>query len=378
MSTHATISAVMADNTIMMTRVNYDGYLDHTGRALMKYFNNLDSISKLFTSEARTIDLDTGEVEFYEENDYYPRQLNTIFDWYKLMPEEEYNYIFVNGKWFLYSPAKLIRLQGEDEYDAPLLGDAQIVPDCIAYDDELMKEIRTQRTKSLMALTQTALEPIDGRCSLGLYDTLHIRITGDFNLDYDLDSDLWRYPFYNGVGLAYIIYNSVVKHYEEMAKGKQCAFKKEDVETVTKVMYLWDKIKGFDRAKTVLFDDDYLHYFLDALGGMDTDYYASEIQYHKKGYVLKKIDDLIASLSVEDKDDILRVFKTESDWDKHISAAPALDYKNNMEKYGVPYKDMKEELEKDENYIKMCKHRDQAAIMCRESFMDQVSELVKR
>ena len=278
----------------------------------------------------------------------------------------------------MYSPAQLVRLQGEDEYETPLLGDAQITPDCIAYDDELMKKIRTQQKKSLMALTQTALEPIDGRCSLGLYDALHIRVMGDFNLEYSLDSDLWRYPFYNGTGLAYIIYNSVVKHYEEAAEEKQCAFKKEDVETVTKVMYLWGKIKGFDRAKTVLFDEDYLHYFLDALAGQDTDYYASEIEYHKKGYVLKKIDNLIASLSIEDKDDILRVFKTESDWDTHISAAPVFDYKANMEKYGVPYKDMKEELEKDENYIKMCKHRDQAIIMCREAFMDQVSELVKR
>ena len=377
MSTHATISAVMGDNTVMMTRINYDGYLDYTGRVLLKYFNDLDSISKLMSSEVRAIDLDNGEINFYERNDYYPQKLNTIFDWYKLMPDEEYNYIFVGGRWFLYSPAKLVPLQDEDEYEAPLLGDAQITPDYIAYDDELVKKIRVQKTKSLMALTQTALEPIDGHCSLGFYDTLRVRVAGNFNLEYDLDSDLWRYPFYNGTGLAYIIYSSVVKHYEEAAEEKQCAFKKEDMETVAKVMYLWDKIKGFDRAKTVLFGKDYLHYFLDALGGMDTEYYASSIQDHKKGYVLAKIDDLIDSLSENDKDDILHVFKKESDWDKHISARPVLDYKNNMEKYGVPYKNMKEELEKDERYIKMREHRDQAMVMCRKSFMDQVSELVK-
>lgn len=399
MSTHATISAVMDDNTVMMTRVNYNGYLDHTGRALLKYFNDFDSVSKLVNAgEAGTIDLDTGTVECYDQtidlatgtvecydqNKYYPRQLNSIFDWYKAMPEEEYNYIFVDGKWFLYSPAKLVPLQDEDEYDGTLVGEAQIVPKEILNDDKLMKKISIQQTKTLMGLTQKALEPIDGHCShcsIDLYDLLRVRVTGNFNLDYYLDADILRYPFYNRVGLAYAIYDSVTKRYEKAAKKKQCAFKKEDVGTVAKVIYLWDKIIGFDRAKHVYFDEDYLHYFLDALGGVDTELSASKIQVHKKGYVLKKIDALIASMSDEDKDDILRVFKKSSSWlswDTQISARPVFDYKNNLEKYGTGYKDMKEELEKDELYVKMRDLRDQAAFMCRESFVRQVSKLIKR
>lgn len=368
----------MADNTVMMTRINYDGYLDYTGRALLKYFNNLDSIGKLFASEVRAIDLDNGEINFYEQNDYYPQQLNTIFDWYKLMPDEEYNYIFVNGQWFLYSPAKLVRLQDENEFEAPLLGEAQIMPEWIAYNDDLIKKIRRQQTNQLAALTQKALAPIDGHVSLGRFDALHVRVMGDFNLDFDLDSDLWRYPFYDGAGLAYIIYNSIVKHYEEAAKEKQCAFKKEDMETVVKVLSYWNKIKGFDRAKNVLFANDYLHYFLDALAGLDADYYKSEIEYHKKGYVLEKINTLIDSISEADKKAILNVFKKESSWDNHISAKPVFDYMDNMEKYGVGYKDMTEELEKDKHYVKMRGLYDQAMVMCREAFMDQVLELVKR
>lgn len=377
MSTHATIAAVMNDNTVTMTRINYDGYLDYTGRTLLKYFNNLDSISKLFASELRAIDLDTGEINFYDRNDYYPQKLNTIFDWYKLMPDEEYNYIFVGGQWFLYSPAKLVRLQDETEFEAPLLGEAQITPEWIICDDELTKKIRRQKTKTMLALTQKALIPIDGYISLGRFDALHVRVMDDFNLDFDLDSDLWRYPFYDGAGLAYIIYNSVVKHYEDAAKEKQCAFKKEDIATVVKVVNYWNKIKGFDRAKTVLFANDYLHYFLDALAGLDTDYYASEIEYHKKGYVLKKINDLISSMSEADKKAILSVFKKESSWDNHISAKPVFDYMNNMEKYGTGYKDMTEILEKDKRYVKMRNLRDKAMVMCREAFMDQVLELVK-
>lgn len=378
MSTHATIAAVMADNTITMTRINYDGYLDYTGRVLRKYFNNLDSISKLFASEVRAIDLDTGEINFYERNDYYPQKLNSIFEWYKLMPDEEYNYIFVNNQWFLYSPAKLVPLQDEDEYTSLALGEAQIMPEWIAYNDDLTKKIRRQQTKTLMALTQKALAPIDGHVRLGRFDALHVRVLGDFNLDYDLDSDLWRYPFYDGAGLAYIIYNSVVKHYEEAAKEKQCTFKKEDIKTVALVINYWNKIKGFDRAKNVLFGSDYLHYFLDALAGLSADYYESEIEYHKKGYVLEKINNLIDSINDDDKKAILQVFKKESDWDSHISAKPVFDYVDNMEKYGVGYKDMEEELEKDERYVKMRNLRDQAMVMCRESFMDQVLELVKR
>lgn len=378
MSTHATIAVVMDGNSIMMNRVNFDGYLDHTGRVLLKYFNDSASASKLAsTNEVRTIDLDTGKLECYEPNEYYPRQLGNIFDWYKLMPAEEYNYIFVDGKWFLYSPAKLIPLQDEDEYDAPLLGQAQIVPNEIQADSQLMEKIHYQRNKSLMALTQQALTPIDGQCSRGRYDSLCIRVTGDFNLEYNLDSDIWRYPFYNGKGLAYIIYNSVVKHYEEAVEEKQCTFKKEDEPTVVKVMNYWDKIIGFDRAKNVFYDEDYLHYFLDALGGMDTEYYANKMEWHKKGYVQKKIDALISSMSDEEKHEILNVFKPESSWDKHISASPVFDYKDNLQKYGTGYKDMKEELKKDEKYVKMCELRDEAAIMCRESFMNQVSELAK-
>lgn len=377
MSTHATISVVMND-TIMMNGLTYDGYLDYTGRTLLKYFNDLKKASKLVSvNEMRSIDLETGEIDCYESSQYYPHKLNNIYDWYKLMPMEEYNYIFVNGQWFLYSPAKLIPLQDEDKYDAPLLGEAQIVPRVIQADSELMTEINTLRIKSLIALTQKALAPVDGRCSLGLYDALCVRIQGDFTLEYDLNSDLWRYPFYNGIGLAYIIYNSVVKHYERLAEEKQCAFKASDVPTVARVMNYWDEIKGFDRAKNVIYDKDYLHYFLDSLGGLDTEYYADKMKSRKKAYVQKKIDKFISSMSDSEKQRILNVFKKQSCYDKHISADPVFDYMDNLQKYGTGYKDMKEELEKDAHYIKMRELRDKAAIMCRESFMDQVSELVK-
>lgn len=377
MSTHATISVVMND-TIMMNGLTYDGYLDYTGRTLLKYFNDLEKASKLVSvNEMRSIDLETGEIDCYESSQYYPHKLNNIYDWYKLMPMEEYNYIFVNGQWFLYSPAKLIPLQDEDKYDAPLLGEAQIVPRVIQADSELMTEINTLRIKSLIALTQKALAPVDGRCSLGLYDALCVRIQGDFTLEYDLNSDLWRYPFYNGIGLAYIIYNSVVKHYERLAEEKQCAFKASDTPTVARVMNYWDKIKGFDRAKNVIYDKDYLHYFLDTLGGLDTEYYADKMKSRKKAYVQKKIDKFISSMSDSEKQRILNVFKKQSCYDKHISADPVFDYMDNLQKYGTGYKDMKEELEKDAHYIKMRELRDKAAIMCRESFMDQVSELVK-
>lgn len=377
MSTHATISVVMND-TIMMNGLTYDGYLDYTGRTLLKYFNDLEKASKLVSvNEMRSIDLETGEIDCYESSQYYPHKLNNIYDWYKLMPMEEYNYIFVNGQWFLYSPAKLIPLQDEDKYDAPLLGEAQIVPRVIQADSELMTEINTLRIKSLIALTQKALVPVDGRCSLGLYDALCVRIQGDFTLEYDLNSDLWRYPFYNGIGLAYIIYNSVVKHYERLAEEKQCAFKASDTPTVARVMNYWDKIKGFDRAKNVIYDKDYLHYFLDTLGGLDTEYYADKMKSRKKAYVQKKIDKFISSMSDSEKQRILNVFKKQSCYDKHISADPVFDYMDNLQKYGTGYKDMKEELEKDAHYIKMRELRDKAAIMCRESFMDQVSELVK-
>lgn len=377
MSTHATIAVVM-NNNIMMNGLTYDGYLDHTGRALLKYFNNLEKASKLVqVNEMRSIDLDTGEIDCYESSEYYPHQLNSIYDWYKSMPVEEYNYIFVDGKWFLYSPAKLIPLQDEDKYEAPLLGEAQIVPHKIQDNSELMEEINTLRNKSLMALAQKALAPVDGQCSLGFYDVLRVRIAGDFTLEYDLESDIWRYPFYNGVGLAYIIYNSVAKRYEEEAEEKQCSFSKENEPTVAKVMNYWNEINNFDRAKNVVCClNDYLYYFLDALGGLDTEYYANKMQGHKKGYVQKKIDKLINSMNDKEKNEILRVFKKQSCWDKHISADPVFDYMDNLQKYGTGYKDIKEELKKDAKYIKMCELRDKAEIMCRESFMDQVSKLV--
>lgn len=377
MSTHATIAVVM-NGTIMMNRITYDGYLDHTGRALLKYFNDLGKVNELVqVNEMRSIDLDTGGIDCYESNEYYPHQISSIYNWYKSMPVEEYNYIFVDDKWFLYSPAKLIPLQDEDKYEAPMLREAQIIPRKIQDNSELMEEINTLRNKSLMALTQKALAPVDGQCRLGLYDALHVRITGNFDLEYDLDSEIWCYPFYDSVGFAYIIYNSVAKHYEKVAEEKRCTFSKENEPTVAKVINYWNEINGFDRAKNVVYGrNDYLHYFLDALGGLDTEYYANEMQSHKKGYVQKKIDKLINSMSDKEKNEILRVFKKQSSWDEHISADPVFDYMDNLQKYGTGYKDMEEELKKDENYIKNCDLRDKAAIMCRESFMDQVSKLV--
>lgn len=379
MSTHATITVVTND-TVMMNGLTYDGYLGYTGRALLKYFNNLETASKLVhVNELRSIDLDTGEIDCYESSQYYPHKLNSIYDWYKLMPMEEYNYIFVNNQWFVYSPAKLIPLQSEDKYEAPLLGDAQIVPSVIQDNSELTSEINTQRSKSLMALAQKALAPVDGYCSLGLYDydALRVRIQGDFILEYDLDSDLWRYPFYNGIGLAYIIYNSVVKRYEKLAEEKQCSFRKADEPTVTRVMNYWDEIKGFDRAKNTVYGEDYLYYFLDTLGGLDTKYYVDKMKSRKKAYVQKKIDKFISSISDSEKQRILNVFKKQSYWDNHISITPVFDYMDNLQKYGTGYMDMKEELKKDAHYIKMRELRDKAKVMCQESFMNQVSELVK-
>lgn len=379
MSTHATIAAVIDGNNIMVNRIGYDGYLDHTGRALLKYFNDSASAIKLAsTNEVRSVDLDSGKFDCYEPNEFYPYHLGSIFDWYKSMPAEEYNYIFIDGKWYLYSPAKLIPLQGEDEYDGTMFGAAQIVPYTVSDDDDLTKRNSKEYNKSLVVLAKKALKPVDGHCRLGLYNRIYVRITGKFNLEYDLDSDMYRYSFFDSLGLASIIYNSVVKHYEELAEDKQCKFKKEEEQTVVKVMKYWDKIIGFDRAKYVTYDEDYLQYFLDALGGMDTEYSASKMEWHKKGYVQKKIDSLISSMSDEEKHEILSVFTKESSWDEHISASPVFDYKDNLQKYGTGYKDMKEELKKDENYIKMCELRDAAEIKCRESFLNQVSKMTQQ
>lgn len=99
MGTRASVNIKMHDGRIFQTKVNWDGYLSHTGKVLLNYFKDVESVlDMIHGGEIRFFKIledKTIDVEYYEDDDYFPIETT---DW----NDEYYSYIFdsIENKWF--------------------------------------------------------------------------------------------------------------------------------------------------------------------------------------------------------------------------------------------------------------------------------------
>lgn len=99
MGTIASVNIKMHDGRILQTKVNWDGYLSHTGKVLLNYFKDVESVFDMINggevSFFNILEDKTIDVEYYEDDDYFPIETT---DW----SDEYYSYIFdsIENKWF--------------------------------------------------------------------------------------------------------------------------------------------------------------------------------------------------------------------------------------------------------------------------------------
>jgi len=105
MGTHCTIALAVEDK-VTFTSVNWDGYLSGVGQNLFDCYSDIDSVKELL-SYGEVSSLGTSVYESV----FYTRDHGEIFtDAHQILIEKyfsdivttfEFNYIFIDGHWFL-------------------------------------------------------------------------------------------------------------------------------------------------------------------------------------------------------------------------------------------------------------------------------------
>lgn len=121
MATRSTIAVVHNDDTVSQIYCHWDGYLEHNGKLLQKWYNNIDTVEKLIAQgdlSALGMRIDPNPNFAHTRSEpqkdvclYYGRDLNEQDSpsvKYKNYQEycsrnliEEYDYLFTNGKWYV-------------------------------------------------------------------------------------------------------------------------------------------------------------------------------------------------------------------------------------------------------------------------------------
>lgn len=110
MSTHASITLYTNDNKVKSIYVHYDGYIKGgVGETLWFGYDTYQAVESLFTNgngyDIRILGLTSDETEYF--NDHNVGANNPI-------PEDskvnlyEYNYLFADGKWYVYDGEGII------------------------------------------------------------------------------------------------------------------------------------------------------------------------------------------------------------------------------------------------------------------------------
>ena len=117
MGTRSRIGLELSDGSILSVYCHWDGYPEFNGVKLQEHFNSYDKavelidggdISSLWTNESfrdasgATKSQECGPLYYSERGEDCPPRLDATFGKY-LGDNEEYAYLFANGKWVCYN-----------------------------------------------------------------------------------------------------------------------------------------------------------------------------------------------------------------------------------------------------------------------------------
>lgn len=126
MGTSAAIAVEHADGTISEVYLHWDGYIEHAGRMLVRYYNSLEAAEALVANGNISVlaesiyappghSFDTpvrGHTVFYGRDRNDEDATPTVYDSYEEYMGEDYcmkyNYIFREGAWYFYSDDRRI------------------------------------------------------------------------------------------------------------------------------------------------------------------------------------------------------------------------------------------------------------------------------
>ena len=304
MSTTATVS-VVEDGKVTMTHVYQNGFPEALGKKLKEDYGDL-----------------TKALEFAEGDKIV---FDNIDAWKSVQPASEYNYVFVGGKWLLYSPAELVDL------------------DC-NLDKGKLREA-----------AGAAVSAIGGEFSEN-QDAVRLRIQLDSSrfINFNLEDQILNYKIADDASLPYLALTGIIKGLEAYAIDRQCNFEESDVPTIAALSDLLFQVTGFDRAKyqDLTIKQNMMEYFIYRVCGEEGKDLAKALEQAKKGYAVKKIDKLADSLGLSLKKKIQELAGVDG-W-LYFSNVYAMvhQYRRNMRTFGKGWVDMLEEIKKDSHYQK--------------------------
>lgn len=129
MATRSTIAVKLSTHHYIQVYCHWDGYVDHNGKLLVEEYNDLPKaialvsqgdISSLreniYPTIGGTHTFDNPEENvtvFYgrdrHEKDCWPREFISESDWLDHRMEEEYNYLFQDGEWWVQAYEKELK-----------------------------------------------------------------------------------------------------------------------------------------------------------------------------------------------------------------------------------------------------------------------------
>lgn len=119
MGTRSTIAVQRADGSVVQTYCHWDGYVDHNGRILQEFYNSQELAEQLVShgdmsslgprsepaGEHSFDNPERGVTVYYGrdrgESGTEPRVFASVNEYVRKVDNQEYDYLFKDGKWFV-------------------------------------------------------------------------------------------------------------------------------------------------------------------------------------------------------------------------------------------------------------------------------------
>jgi hypothetical protein len=109
MATRSTIAVRHADGTVSQIYCHFDGYLDGNGKTLQECYPTREAAEELVAGgDMSSLDSSVDTCVYYKrdrgEAEADARIFANMNSYYENLQSEEYNYLFLNGQWFVDEP----------------------------------------------------------------------------------------------------------------------------------------------------------------------------------------------------------------------------------------------------------------------------------
>jgi hypothetical protein len=123
MATRSTIAVQHTDGTISQIYCHWDGYLEHHGKILLTHYSTLEQVENLVQYGDMSVLHVTANWSTYYHRDreedweqVKPILFNSLSEYRNQLNQEEFNYIFKNGRWYYKEWHKKLFIKVPEKY----------------------------------------------------------------------------------------------------------------------------------------------------------------------------------------------------------------------------------------------------------------------